>query len=129
MVEAAIPLISIVLATRKLSPFGGSCVFPLTPFAQANIGREVWPVLVVRVSVPHKAKDVLNEFVPLRIPKTNTLSPLQLHRSPAGAGSVADSKVKSPDEHEVGKDIVCENKFPVTRTKKTKKQDLIAVDK
>ena len=54
------------------------------------------------ISVPHKAKDVLKEPVPLLIPNINCLSPEQLHRSPAGAGSEAVSSVKSFELHDVG---------------------------
>ena len=62
---------------------------------------------LVLTSVPHKAKDVLSELVPLRIPSINTLEPVQLQRSLDGAGKSALRSVKSFDVHDVGN--VCAN--------------------
>ena len=99
--------------------------------AHAKMGVPVpisTPLELYLCKVPHKAKDVLVEPVLFLIPNTKVLLPLQLHRSLAGGGNVALINSKSPDVHEVAGGKVCANRFPVTRTKKTKKHDLIAVD-
>jgi len=113
------------VAGKKLSEF-----FTIGP-AHAKIGEPVpisTPLASYLCNVPHKAKDVRVEPVLFLIPNTNVLVPLQLHRSLRGGGSVALSNSKSPDVHELADGNVWADRLPVTRTKKTKKQDLIMVD-
>jgi len=114
------------VAGKKLSEF-----FTIGP-AHAKIDVPVpisTPLELYLCNVPHKAKDVLVEPVLFLIPNTNVLVPVQLHRSPAGAGSVALINSKSPDVQELAGGKVCAKEFAEIRLKKTTAQTLKVSDK